>query len=42
MLVIMNFFSLRNTIRINKSDKCKISVKMDWDNYYKAQLKQIK
>ena len=38
MFVIMNFVSLRNTISINKSDKCKISVNMDWNNYFKEQI----
>ena len=38
MFVFMNFASLRNTKIINKSDKWKISVKMDCKNYYKEQI----
>ena len=38
MFMIINFVSLRDTISINKSDKCKISVIMDWNIYYKEQI----
>ena len=38
MYVIMTFVSLGNTISINKSHKYKISVNMDWHNYFKEQI----
>ena len=34
----MSFVSIKNTISINKSDKCMISVNMDWNNYFKEQI----
>ena len=38
MFRIMSFVSIRNTISINKIDKCMINVNMDWNNYYNEQI----